>query len=124
MPVLLIVIGLAIATGRLAHARVSVQQWADSAARSASVARTESKARADAHAVVATDSAHTDVRCRGGARLQLDTGAFGTTAGTAGTVRAHVTCVVPLTDLVPGLPGAITVEGDSSSTLDRYRGRR
>ncbi|MFP5417447.1 MAG: TadE/TadG family type IV pilus assembly protein [Actinomycetes bacterium] len=124
VPALVLVIGLVIAAGRLAHARVAVQQWADSAARTASIARDAGAAQSRARAVVASDAAHTSVSCGGGWSVSLDTGAFGRPAGQPGAVDVRVVCPVPLADLVPGLPGTILVEGRASSTLDRYRGRR
>lgn len=124
VPALVLIIGLLVAAGRLAHARVAVQQWADSAARTASIARDAGSARSRAHTVVSSDAAQTGVRCGGGWSLDLDAGAFALPAGRAGAVGATVRCPVPLADLVPGLPGSILVEGHASSTLDRYRGRR
>lgn len=124
VPALLLIIGLAVAAGRLAHARVTVQQWADSAARSASIARDAGTARAQADAVVGSDAANTDVRCGGGWSLTLDASAFARPVGQPGSIEAIVRCPVPLASLVPGLPGSILVEGKATSTLDRYRGRR
>lgn len=124
IPVLALVIGLTIAAGRLAHARVAVQQWADSAARSASLTRDAATARSHANAVVGSDAAGSDVDCAGGWRLDLDARGFTAPLGQAAAVRVTVTCSVPMGNLVWGLPGHILVEGASSSTLDRYRGRR
>lgn len=124
VPALLLVIGLVIAGGRLALARVAVQQWADSAARTASIARDAATARAQAQAVVASDAAGSDVACGEHWALDLDTNAFSRPPGEASSVTATVRCGVPLANLVPGLPGTMQVEATASSTLDRYRGRR
>lgn len=125
VPALLLIAGMLIGAGRLANAQVVVQQWADSAARAASLSRDAATARTQAEAVIAGDAAGSDVRCRPGWSLGLDTSAFGRPVGQPGVVRADVTCGIPLADLlVPGFPGTVTVRADSTSTLDRYRGRR
>lgn len=125
VPALLLVAGLLIGAGRYANAQVVVQQWADAAARTASLARDAPTAQAQARAVVAADAAASGTRCRPVWQLHLDASGFTSPPGTAGSVRADVACVIPLADLlVPGLPGAVTVRGEATSTLDRYRGRR
>lgn len=125
VPALLLIAGMLIGAGRLANAQVAVQQWADAAARTASLTRDAVSAQTQARAVVAADAKAAGVRCRPGWTLRLDAAAFGQQVGAAGTVRAQVGCVVPLADLlVPGFPGSITVTAESTSTLDRYRGRR
>ncbi|QIK72292.1 pilus assembly protein TadE [Propioniciclava coleopterorum] len=125
VPALLLIAGLLIGAGRLANAQVAVQQWADSSARTASLARDAATAQSQARAVIASDAAASGVRCRPGWTLELDTSAFARPVGTPGVVRASVVCPIPLADLlVPGFPGSVSVRAESSSTLDRYRGRR
>ena len=123
VPALVLIIAVIIGAGRLALARLTVQQWADSAARTATLARDASTATA--RAVVASDAAGSATRCREGWQLSVDAAAFALPVGQPGTVGVTVRCEVPLADLLlPGVPGTITVEGLASSTLDRYRGRR
>lgn len=125
LPALLLIAGMLIGAGRLANAQVAVQQWADAAARTASLNRDAMSASTQAHAVIAADAKSSDVRCRPGWLLRLDATAFGQQIGAAGTVRAQVLCVIELSDLlVPGFPGSITISAESTSTLDRFRGRR
>lgn len=125
VPVLVLIIGLIIGAGRLALARMAAQQWADSAARSASIARDAVTARDQALAVVSSDAAASGVRCLGGPSATVDVAAFSLPVGQAGTVGVRVACTVPMGDLlVPGIPGSFLVEGGATSTLDRYRGRR
>lgn len=125
LPALILVIALLIGGGRLALARLSVQQWAESAARAASLARDPAAARAGADAVVAADAASAGLRCTGGWTLALDTAAFAQPLGSAGAVRATVACRVPFADLVlPGVPGEFVIDAQASSALDRHRGRR
>lgn len=124
LPALVLVIGMLIGAGRLALARISVQQWADSAARTATLARNAHSAEVRARTVVASDSLGSGLQCAGGWQLTVDTAAFALPVGEAGAVRTTVRCPVPLADLLlPGVPGTIVVEADASSTLDRYRGR-
>ena len=124
VPVLALVIALVIGTGRLALARLTVQQWADSASRTATLARDAATATARARAVVASDAAGSATQCEGRWDLEVDTRAFALPVGRPGSVGVTVRCAVPLADLLlPGVPGTITVDGVASSTLDRYRGR-
>ncbi len=125
LPALMIVLALTIGGGRLALARLSVQQWAESAARAASLARDPSAARSAADAVVGADAASADLRCAGGWSLTLDTSAFAQPVGSSGQVSAEVACRVPLSDLLlSGIPGEIVVDAQASSALDSHRGRR
>ncbi len=124
LPALVVIIALFIGAGRLALARISVQQWADSAARTATLARDASSAQSRAHAVVTSDAAGSGLRCAGGWGLTVDTAAFTLPPGREGSVHVTVRCPVTLGDLLlPGVPGTVLVEGSAASTLDRYRGR-
>ena len=55
--------------------------------------------------------------------VDVDTGGFAATPGTAATVTATVTCQVSMADLsaVPNLPGTITLTGRAVSPLDVHR---
>lgn len=124
LPALMLVVAMVIGAGRFALARLHVQQWADSAARTATLARDAHSALSRANTVVASDSSGSDLTCTGGWQLTVDTSAFALPVGEPGSVRATVRCPVSLADLLlPGVPGTILVEADASSTLDRYRGR-
>lgn len=125
VPALLLVAGLMLFAGRLATTQIAVRQWADSAARTASLARDASSARSQAQTVLEGDAGASGVRCRPTWNLRLDVSAFAAPLGQEGAVRASVTCRVPVADLLlPGVPGEIPIQGDSFSTLDRFRGRR
>ncbi|MDO5535120.1 MAG: pilus assembly protein [Propionibacteriaceae bacterium] len=125
VPALVLIIALVTGGGRLALARINVQQWADSAARSATLARAGHEARERAATVVASDAAASDTRCSGPPDVSADVSAFAHPVGVAGSVVVTVRCHVPLADLLlPGVPGTVTVERDATSPLDRYRGRR
>ncbi|MDN5571082.1 MAG: pilus assembly protein [Propionibacteriaceae bacterium] len=125
VPALLLIIGLVIAGGRLAHARSTVQQLADSAARSASIARDAASARSNALEVIRSDAAAAGLRCSGGLDHVLDVSGFAAGIGRGAEVRVDVRCGVTLGDLlVAGLPGTWLVEATATSAIDRYRGRR
>ncbi len=123
VPVLVLMLGVLVAGGRLWFARATVVEASQSAARAASLARSSGEAgdagRRAASRVLATDG----LRCAGDA-VAVDTGAFGVPVGTPATVTAAVTCRVPFADLsLPGMPGSITVRSTGAAALDTYRAR-
>jgi Flp pilus assembly protein TadG len=122
-PVLVLLLGLLVMAGRVALARTSVEQVADEAARSASIARTAAGARRAAEEGASRALAEQDLRC---ARVDVavDAGGFAVPVGLPARVRATVTCVVALSDLaLPGFPGSRTVTATAVSPLDTYRER-
>lgn len=124
VPVLLLLIGVVIAGGRMAITNQTVQQMADSAARAASLARTATEARADADLVVHSDARDAGLKCVGGIKSSVDTGGFSAALGQAADVSVTVRCGVALGDLlVPGLPGTWFASAEATSPLDRYRSR-
>jgi len=122
IPVIIAVVMLAVAGGRLALAHGAVQQAATDAARAASLARTSGDAHTDA-ATAASASLGQATPCRSIA-VGVDMSGFAAPVGTPAVVRATVTCTVALADLgVPGLPGTKTVTASMVSPLDTYRAR-
>lgn len=121
IPALVLIIGVLVAGGRLAHARAVVTGATESAARSASLAREAGVAQADARALVTAETV--GLPCIGGPTVKVDTSGFAAPIGRPALVRVGVTCAVPLSGLVPGLPGAWPVKAESESVLDRYRER-
>jgi Flp pilus assembly protein TadG len=121
-PVLLALIALIIAAGRISIARGSVAAAARDAARQASLARSPGAAR-----IAAEVSAQAALRQDGldcVPTVFVDTTDFGAPLGQPAQVSAIVTCQVPLADLVvPGLPGSVTLRYTFTSPLDPYRGR-
>lgn len=125
LPVLLLLIAVVAGGARVWFARSTVQQVADSAARAASLARDAATAQHDAEQVARLDLTSAALACAGGADVRVDAAGFAVPVGQPAGVGVRVGCRVALSDLVlPGLPGVLTVEGSSTSTLDRYRGRR
>ena len=81
VPVLVLLIGVIVAGARLAHARATVQQVADSAARSASLARDAASADAFARRVAGLDVASAHLACAGGVGVTVDTSGFAVPVG-------------------------------------------
>lgn len=125
LPLLLLLMAGVVGGARVWWARSTVTQLAGSAARQASITRTEGEARVKAIDLVKSDAAASGLRCVGGPPgVQLDTAGFSLPVGSPAVITAVVTCEVSLSDvLLPGFPGSLTVAATATSTLDRYRGR-
>ena len=113
VPVLLLIVMIAVAGGRLVSAEGMVQAAARDAARAASIERSAGEADAAARrSLAAADTAN--ARCSGGVDV-----------GGGGTVTATVSCRVELSDLgLVFLPGATTVTASSTAPVDTWRGTR
>jgi Flp pilus assembly protein TadG len=131
-PVLLFLLGLAIAAGRTSIAQGSVDAAARDAARQASISRTPAAARAAAQASARRALRQDAIDCNpvvtvqtGGPGSSLSSSSgFGVPAGQPASVSAQVTCVVSLSDLmVPGMPGSRSLTATFTSPLDPYRAR-
>jgi hypothetical protein len=122
-PVILAVLGLVIAAGRISIAQGSVDAAARDAARQASISLSPAAARlaavASANAALRADGLH----CKPVVSLELQPG-FSTPLGQRAQVSASVSCTVPLADLlVPGVPGRRRLTARFTSPLDPYRSR-
>ncbi len=123
VPAFMLFVALIIFAGRTAIAHQAVQSAAASAARSASIARTQAQAGADAQTAGAASLTNQDVHCVT-KTITVDTAGFATPVGTPASVTATITCVIDLSDLaVPGIPGTHTVTASVTSPLDTYRER-
>lgn len=123
-PIVLVLIAVLIATGRVSRANTSVDQAAYSAARAASIARTPGQASTDARAAAASVLGQQGTTCGGGLAVTVNTAGFNQPPGTPAQVSAAVSCTVPLGDLaVPGLNGSRTLRATAVSALDSYRAR-
>jgi Flp pilus assembly protein TadG len=126
-PVLLALIALVIAAGRVSIAQSSVDAAARDAARQASIALTPAAAQATGRASAEESLASDGLNCLSVA-VYVRTGGsdsgFGLPAGTPATVSATVRCKVPLSDLsLPGMPGSHWLTSTFYSPLDVYRER-
>lgn len=123
VPALVLVLGLLVAGGRIWFARTSVVEAAQTAARAASLARTAGAAGTEGRDAGRASLGTAGLRCRDVA-VQVGTAAFAVPVGTPATVTAEVRCTVPLADvLLPGLPGAVALDGRGAAALDTYRAR-
>ncbi len=121
-PAVVLLILLVVFGGRVALAHQSVQQVAADAARAASLARTQTEARAAANTAMHT-GLDQQLTCTN-PTLDLDLTGFGTPAGTPASVTATVTCRVTTTDLGLPAPGQLTITATMTSPIDTYRERR
>lgn len=122
-PVLLAVVLLLVAAGRIGLAETDVRSAASAAAREASLALTAASAQ-----VEATDTARASLDQAGYACVELavvvDGTGLGAALGEAGTVTVTVTCVLSLGDVaLPGLGGTRTFTATASSPVDPFRER-
>jgi Flp pilus assembly protein TadG len=122
-PVVVLLLGGAIAAGRIAIAGAAVEAAARDAARQASIARTPEQARAAAQTSATTALQQEGLRCT--PTVQLDVSGFTRPVGTPAAVQATVSCTVALADVaLPILPGSKTLNSSFSSPLDLFRGRQ
>lgn len=116
-PLLVLVLLTVVALGRLADARLVVADAAHQAARAASLARTDSRARSDAQQAARTALQAARSACTR-PRVTVDTGRLEPGSSTSATV----TCTADLSDLTHlALPGSVQVSGTAHSPVDRYR---
>lgn len=116
-PVLVVVLLLMVAFGRMARGRADVDSAARDAARAASLARSTASAKAMAEDAAATTLATEGLACRR-FLVTMDLADF----RPGGLVAAEVTCDVDLADLsLLRLPGSKTLRSRSVSVVDRYR---
>ncbi len=123
-PVLLALLALVIAAGRVSIAQGSVDAAARDAARQASIAMNQYAAQTAGQASARAALRGDGLDCAP-LTVTIDVTDFMTTrAGQPGTVSATVKCKVPLADLsLPGLPGTETMTFTFVSPLDVYRSR-
>jgi Flp pilus assembly protein TadG len=116
-PILLIVVVLMVALGRVDSAQGDVESAARAGVQAAVVAPDASDAQSQATAAAQSSLSGEGVTCTA-PQISVDTSNF--TAG--GWVSVSVTCVTSLADVsVPGAPGAKTLRATSSAHIDLYR---
>jgi Flp pilus assembly protein TadG len=116
-PLLMLMLLLTVAAGRLVQARLQVDSAAQQAARAASLARDPATAAADATATAAAALASEDLTC-GGLAVSTDTGDF----QPGGQVAVQVSCTVSLSGLaLLHLPGSQTLTSRFTAPIDLYR---
>jgi Flp pilus assembly protein TadG len=122
--VLISLIALVIAFGRVSLAQGAIAAAARDAARQASIAQSPGAARTSGEdsALAALRGDH--LTCDQQPTVRVDTSQFGDSAGQEADVTATVTCRVQLSDLwLPGLPGATTITATFTSPLNPFEAR-
>lgn len=122
-PVLITILGLMIAFGRITDAEGAVDSAAHAAARAASLQRDATNAQTQAQAALTRSLDGEGITCRT-STVNIDTTGYATDTGHTATVTATISCTAPLADLaVPGLPGTKTLTATWTSPIDTYRAR-
>jgi Flp pilus assembly protein TadG len=117
-PVLVLILLLVVAAGRVVLASGEADNAARDAARAASIARSATVAAAEARLAAAATLTNAGISCRQ-FQVATDTGTF----QPGGTVTTEVACTAGLSDLgMPGLPGSKTLRGRYTAPVDRFRG--
>jgi Flp pilus assembly protein TadG len=121
LPLLVLLLGLLIAVGRVTLAGSVVDSAAKAAARQVSLSRTPTSALADADRAARAALEQGGLNCVS-VSVEIDTSHISPPAGTSGSVKATVSCTVALDDVaIPGLPGRKTMTSTFTSPVDRYR---
>ncbi|WP_409497262.1 TadE/TadG family type IV pilus assembly protein [Amycolatopsis sp. cmx-11-12] len=117
-PLLTLLLLFVVLCGRLADAKLRINDVAHQAARAATLARTPSQATANAQTTASAALASAGITCQS---LTVSTDTQGLKPGS--TVTVTVSCSVGLADLTMlGVPGARTFESSFSSPVDIWRG--
>ena len=118
VPALLVLLLFVVFCGRLAEARLRVDDAAHQAARAATLARSASQADVDGRAAAQESLAWAGVSCQ---QLAVEVRSAGFQPG--GVVSVTVTCRVGASNLaLLAVPGTVAVSARAESVLDRWRG--
>lgn len=122
-PIMVLVILLLVAAGRIALASNAAEAAANAAAREASLSRTTSQAQQNANQAAQTSMAQSGYACIT-LEVLIDDSGLNVPLGQVGTVSGTITCTLNLSDIaLPGLPGSWTIERTALSPVDAYRER-
>ncbi|MFI5987669.1 TadE/TadG family type IV pilus assembly protein [Streptomyces sp. NPDC051555] len=122
-PLLLVLLCLAIAGGRIVTSGAKIDAVAEDAARAASISRTYDSAQAEASGAAARSLADQGIHCAS-ISTSVDTSGLAVPVGQVGTVTVTISCTVALSDLMlPGVPGTKTLTSRFTSVVDAYRSR-
>ncbi|MFE3150071.1 MULTISPECIES: TadE/TadG family type IV pilus assembly protein [unclassified Streptomyces] len=123
-PVMIALLLLMIAFGRVTDADGAVDSAARAAARAASLERDAGNAQAQAQDAATRSLQGEGITCRTSS-VAIDTSGYALDLGVEATVTATVACTADLSDIgLPGLPGAKTLTASWTSPIDTYRGRQ
>ncbi|GAA1398678.1 TadE/TadG family type IV pilus assembly protein [Catellatospora coxensis] len=122
-PSVLLFFAAVIVAGRYSLARQAGEAAAYDAARTASLARTEADARAQALTAALNSYRAAGLTCEP-LEADVDAAGFQQPVGVAATVTVRVVCVARFEDIsMPGIPGSFRIESSFTSPLDTYRSR-
>ncbi|MGY4963649.1 TadE family protein [Streptomyces sp. 900105245] len=122
-PVLIMVLLLVIAFGRISSADNAVDTAARNAARAASLERTGGAASGAGERVARSVLGQQGLQCTA-TSVSISTDGFSAPLGQSASTTATVRCTVRLSDIgLPGLPGAKTMTSSFTSSIDSYRQR-
>ena len=117
-PVLLVLLGFVVMTGRIGAADTAVGHAAQQAARAASMVGTAESARTAAHLTARANLDTLGVACRD-LHVEVDTSRL----APGGEVAVALSCTVDLADVVfAGLPGQRQISVSALEVVDRHRG--
>jgi Flp pilus assembly protein TadG len=116
-PALLLFVLLVVLGGRVAGAKLRVEEAARDAARAASMARNAGQASEDAHSTAEATLGNAGVTC---ATFSVQPNLGGFRPGD--TITVTVRCTTPLSDLKPlPVPGSKTLSATYAVVIDPYR---
>lgn len=123
VPALMALVGLILAGGRIWLARSTVNEAAYSGARAASIERSAPDGTAASRTAAIRELKTDGLHCRPKS-IETDVAGFAKRIGERAQVRTEVSCTVTFADLLlPGMPGKMTLRGESAAALDTYRER-
>lgn len=116
-PVVIVMLLMVVAFGRITHGRQLVDDAAAAAGRAAALAASPGAADSQARSAVTMTLSQAGVSCSS-TSVSVDTSAF----RPGGEVDVHVLCRASLAGLtLTGLPGTVTLSADSHTPLETYR---
>ncbi|WP_330334771.1 pilus assembly protein [Streptomyces sp. NBC_00536] len=122
-PLLLVLLCLAIAGGRIVTSGAKIDAAAEDAARAASISRTYEGAQAEAAAAAARSLNDQGIHCAS-TSTSVDASGLAVPVGQVGTVTVTISCTVAMGDLLlPGVPGSKTMTSRFTSVVDAYRSK-
>ncbi|MFJ5851099.1 TadE/TadG family type IV pilus assembly protein [Streptomyces sp. NPDC092903] len=122
-PVLILVLLLVVALGRIGSANNAVDAAARNAARAASLERTGGSASTAGQQMARSVLNQQGLQCTS-TSFSVSTAGFSAQIGEPASTTATVTCTVRLSDIgLPGLPGTKTMTSSFTSSIDSYRQR-
>ncbi|WP_331736078.1 TadE family protein [Streptomyces sp. NBC_00057] len=123
-PVMIALLLLMVAFGRVIDADGAVDSAARAAARAASLERDAGSAQSKAQNAAARSLEGEGITCRTSS-VTVDTAGYSLDIGAEANVTATIACTADLSDIgLPGLPGSKTLRASWTSPIDTYRGRQ